>query len=79
MKLSQWKLGSDTVALLLDMDTFKKTKGCLFCKSTLHTSKRCVEYNSDDDSEYLPTEEEEEDDSEKYESEEDFSLRSVEV
>ena len=55
-------LNRDTVALLISMNLFKNKKHCLFCKSTLHPSQRCVEYNSDDDSDYVPSDHDDEDD-----------------
>ena len=32
------------------------------CLSNTHTSKKCVEYNSNDDSEYIPSEHDEDED-----------------
>ena len=69
---SYMKLSGDIVAHLLTLPMFRQKKRCLFCLSVSHTSSKCMTYNSDDDSDYVPDEddeEDEEDDDEDYEDE----------
>ena len=55
-------LKEDTVNQLLTLNEFKKKRRCALCLSNTHTNKKCNEYNSDDNSDYVPSEHDEEDD-----------------
>ena len=57
-------LKEDVINELLKFNEFKKKRRCALCLSNTHTSKKCVEYNSDDDSEYIPSDHEDNDNDE---------------
>ena len=59
---SYLKLTEDVINELLKLNEFKKKRRCAMCLSNTHTSKKCVKYNSGDDSEYIPSEHEDDDD-----------------
>jgi hypothetical protein len=59
---SYLKLKEDVINELLTLNEFKKKRRCALCLSNTHTSKKCVEYNSDDDSEYVPSEHDDDED-----------------
>ena len=66
------EMSKENLQRLIDMNLSKR-RNCILCKSTSHSSVKCTEYNSDDDSDYVPSEHEDgsDDDSEEYVDEEE--------
>ena len=52
---SYMTLSKDVIASLLNMDFAKSKKMCVLCTSKSHSSKKCNTYNTDDDSDYVPS------------------------
>lgn len=52
---SYMTLSKDVIATLLNMDFAKSKKMCVLCTSKSHSSKKCNTYNTDDDSDYVPS------------------------
>ena len=52
---SYMTLSKDVIATLLNMDFAKSKKMCVLCTSKSHSSKKCNTYNSDNDSDYVPS------------------------
>ena len=68
------ELSKENVTRLIDMNLTKR-RSCILCKSTSHSSVKCTEYNSDDDSNYVPSKHEgSSEDSEDYDEEEEEKL-----
>ena len=60
-------LSKENVKKIIDMNLSKR-RSCILCASKSHSSVKCTEYNTDDDSDYVPSEHESgsDDDSEDY-------------
>ena len=60
-------LSKENVKKIIDMNLSKR-RSCILCASKSHSSVKCTEYNTDDDSNYVPSEHESgsDDDSEDY-------------
>ena len=52
---SYMTLNKDVISSLLNMDFAKNKKMCVLCTSKSHSTKKCNTYNSDDDSDYVPS------------------------
>ena len=59
---SYMTLSKDVITSLLNMDFAKQKKMCVLCTSKSHSTKKCNTYNSDDDSDYVPSVHSESDD-----------------
>ena len=51
---SYMTLNFDVIKGLLSMNAFRNIQKCLLCLSTSHKSNKCVQYNTDTDSDYIP-------------------------
>jgi hypothetical protein len=60
-------LSKENIKRIIDMNLVKR-RSCILCASKSHSSVKCTEYNTDDDSDYVPSEHESgsEEDSESY-------------
>ena len=59
---SYMTLNSEVIEGLINMDAFRHIRKCLLCLSTSHKSNKCVQYNTDTDSDYVPGQSEDDDD-----------------
>ena len=74
---SYMTLNSDVIEGLLSMNAFRNIRKCLLCLSTSHKSNKCVQYNTDTDSDYIPDQSEEDDEDDTEES--DMELEEEDV
>ena len=59
------------------MNAFRNIQKCLLCLSTSHKSNKCVQYNTDTDSDYIPDQSEDDDGDDTEES--DMELEEEDV
>ena len=52
---SYMTMSKDIIASILNMDFAKNKKMCVLCTSKSHSNKKCTAYNSDNDSDYVPS------------------------
>ena len=76
---SYMTLSKETITALLGMDFAKKKKPCVFCSSKSHCSNKCNAYNTDDDSDYVPSEDNESDGDDSSFSDEDDEDEEMEI
>ena len=68
--VSYMSLSKETIRSLMNMPCFSKRK-CLLCNSNSHSSDDCHIYNTDDDSDYVPSDNEDDSDEDTEENDSD--------